>query len=380
MDSIFYRLYRDRRTETMKIGIDVHAAERDGSGNCTYIRNLITYLLRIDKDNEYLLLATEPSHPFYQSISQGNVRVVYVMGSPAWYRAFVELPLVCLKEDVDILHVQYFAPVLQRSKLVLTVHDLSPFHHPEYFNRYERFLFSTLLPSSIRRASVVITPSQTTSNDLKKLLHTPEEKLVTAYPGLSHLNQSDGKKNDFLTEKRFILYVGRLDPRKNLARLIEAFTLWKQRHGMEHRLIIAGRPYYDSSSMQAALERSEFRNEILFPGYVDECHLSALYRAADAFVYVSEFEGFGFPPLEAMVSGTPVVASNIDPFREVLEDAALLIDPFDIEAIAAGIHAVVTDCELRAKLLRISRDLLPKYSWEQAAIQTLKAYRKAIEQ
>src|SRR5262249_35482555 len=153
-----------------------------------------------------------------------------------------------------------------------------------------------------------------------------------------------------LSEK-FLLYVGRIDPRKNLIRLIEAWSQLRRNHQISHQLVIAGKVYLLPETLQSVCRDSEFQNDIHLCGYVPKEDLPHLYRAADAFVYPSEYEGFGFPPLEAMACGVPVVASDIPIFQEILSDACLLVDPRNVTQLAQSIHRVITDPELRKELI-----------------------------
>ena len=206
----------------MRIGIDAHAAEQDGTGNCTYFRNLILEMARIDSKNEYFIFATNKNHPFYRNLEKyHNFQIVAITGSPAWFRVFVSLALATFKTKIDVLHIQYFAPVIHRGRLVNTIHDLVAFHFPEYFSRFERMLFKYLLPPGARKADRILTASEVSKNDLIRLLNIPEEKIKVSFCGVSEIfstplsgEQVKEVRDRYSIHGKFLLYVGRIDPRK----------------------------------------------------------------------------------------------------------------------------------------------------------------------
>jgi glycosyltransferase involved in cell wall biosynthesis len=162
--------------------------------------------------------------------------------------------------------------------------------------------------------------------------------------------------------------------------LIHAYSYVRKKYLIDHQLAIAGKVYLEREELQRTLSSCEYRDDIRLCGYVPEEDLPALYRAADVFVYTSEYEGFGLPPLEAMASGTPVVASDISIFHEILSDAAVLVNPFDIAAIGDGIHKVITDEKYREALIERGRSRAKDFTWETTAQLTLQAYEEAMKQ
>jgi glycosyltransferase involved in cell wall biosynthesis len=370
----------------MRIGIDAHSAERDGTGNCTYTRNLILHLSAIDRENQYVLFVTDTSHPFYTQLrDRSNLEIVSVRRSPAWFRVFFSMAAASYRKKIDLLHVQYFAPFLHRGVLFCTIHDLASYRFPEYFSRLERFMFRTLLPVSVKKADLVLTASAVSKNDLISLLHLPEEKIRITYCGVSDVffsNTTDEEKEK-ITEayglkKKFLLYVGRIDPRKNLARLIDAYARLRRERSLDYDLAIVGKVYLEPADLQQSLVRSGYREDIHFCGYVPDKDLAVLYSAADAFVYTSEFEGFGLPPLEAMASGTPVIASDIPIFKEILGDAAILVNPLDVASIEKGIFQALSDCELRKSLIAKGKDRVKEFTWEKTANLTLQSFQEKM--
>jgi glycosyltransferase involved in cell wall biosynthesis len=372
----------------MRIGIDAHAAEQDGTGNCTYYRNLIIETARLDSTNDYFIFATNPNHSFYRRLEEHqNFKIVPITGSPAWFRVFFSLARATFKTRIDVLHIQYFAPLIYRGRLINTVHDLAAFHFPEYFSRFERLLFKRFLPPSSRKADKILTASEVSKRDLITMLNISEEKIKVSSCGVSEAftgsvteESVQEVRHRYSLEGKVLLYVGRIDPRKNLVRLIQAYSLLRSRGNMKHKLVIAGKVYLRPRDLQKTLRQSPYANDIVFCGYVPYEHLPSLYRTADVFVYTSEYEGFGLPPLEAMAAGVPVVASDIGIFREILSDAAVLVNPRDVESIAGGIDRILRDETFRRKLIDLGADRVKKYSWKNTARITMQAYEEAFRE
>jgi glycosyltransferase involved in cell wall biosynthesis len=334
------------------------------------------------------LFVTDANHAFYKAIEKRkNVEMVQIRRSPAWLRVFFSLVRATQRKKIDLLHVQYFAPLGHHGVLINTIHDVTPFRFPEYFSRFERLLFRILLPISARKAHSILTASGVSRDDLIRLLRIPNDKIRVAYCGVDpnifsnqpqqeNLNRA---KSRYPISSKFLLYVGRIDPRKNLTRLIQAYTKVRSK-GIQHKLLIAGKVYLEPGKLKQTLKECEYRQDIHFCGYVPDEDLPVLYSAADVFIYTSEYEGFGLPPLEAMASGTPVVASDIPIFREILEDAAVLVNPLDVQAIASGIERVVTDFELRKRLVEKGKRQVERFNWDSTARITLQSYEEAMIQ
>ena len=372
----------------MRIGIDSHAAEQDGTGNCTYYRNLLLQLSAIDQTNEYILFATDPKHPFYQELKdRANFKIVGIAPRPAWFRVFVSLCAATYRMKIDVLHVQYFAPFFHKGSLVTTVHDLTSYHFPEFFSFYERILFKTILPWTCHRTEKILTASEVSKQDLVRLLRVPENKVSVSLCGVSEEFLRDQSEDDvqfvrnrYGLDGKYLLYVGRIDPRKNLIRLIQAFTQLRSNFSVDHKLVIIGKVYLEPQALPETLRKSPFQKDIRFCGYVPDEHLPALYKGADVFAYTSEYEGFGLPPLEAMAAGTPVVASDIAISREILSDAAVLVNPRDTDAIANGIHKIISDKDFSEQLSEKGRERALQFQWVKVARMTLQAYEAVYKQ
>lgn len=319
----------------LRVGVDVSPLELTGAGTARYLRKLLDAIEGVD--------VLRYSFP-------GASRPAKVVRDTVWYLGV--LPRRAARDHVDVLHCPgHRGPLGSRVPLVLTVHDLAVLRHPETFNRWTRTYSRVVLPRLARSAARVIAVSDFTAREAVELLGVDEERVRVIPHGVEAPFTPDGPKAD----GDYVLAVGTLEPRKNLARLAEAARL----AGVELR--VAGAPGWGSVDVQSS-------------GYVDDDELARLYRGAAALVYPSLYEGFGLPVLEAMASGTPVVTSAGTAPAELADGAAVLVDPLDPEAIAAGIReAVRRREELRAAGLERAKG----FTWAAAARATVEVYREA---
>jgi len=366
----------------MRIGIESHAAEQDGSGNCTYIRNYLRALKRIDADHRYILYVTDLDHPFFRDFEGGerfSIKVLPVK-NPLW-RIPVFLSQATFRDRLELLHVQWHAPPWHRGKLVSTIHDLGFLHHPETFSRFDRIRARIVVGRTARQSDWIITGSEFSKRDLIDRYGLVPDKIAVVPYGISPVfrREDDERRIHAVLEKygitgKYILSVGRLNPRKNLVSLAGAFSRFKSRHRYPHKLVIAGKTDYRSDEIIRSIRKSKVREDIVFTGFVGEDDLPVLFGGADVFVYPSLFEGVGLPVLEAMSCGTPVVASDSSSLREMVGDAGLLVDPLDVEGIADAILSVVEDEGLREDLIGRGTSRAKDFTWEKTARETLAVY------
>ncbi|MEW5902090.1 MAG: glycosyltransferase family 1 protein, partial [Acidobacteriota bacterium] len=299
----------------MRIGIDAHAAERDGSGNCTYIRGLVCGLAEIDERNDYFLYVTDIGHPFYTRLrGRANFHLRTLSPKNPLFRIPFSLTRRTFDDRLDVLHVQYIAPPLHRGRLVVTIHDLAFLHVPESFNRMERFRSRLLVPSNARRAQRVLCGSLYSKADIARRCGVDEAKIeVTPYsappsfrPAAAANESLQAMLKNYGIRGKFIFTMGRLNPRKNLKTLINVYANLRKRMRIEVQFVVGGKKDVFSEEIARRVESSGYSEDIILPGFIDEADLPLLFSAAEVFVYPSLFEGFGLPPLEAMACGCPV--------------------------------------------------------------------------
>jgi glycosyltransferase involved in cell wall biosynthesis len=318
--------------------------------------------------------------------SATNIRVVLLRSAGSIPRIVAEIPVRCVRDRIDVLHVQYFAPPVSPVSFVPMIHDVSYSVYPETFGRGDRARFALGIPWTIRRARRVLTVSQHSKRDIAERYHLAPERIDVAYPGVD--------VGDFTSERTpsdveilarhgvrapYILAVGNLQPRKNLVRLLTAFAhVRNDRPDAGLRLVLVGKPALHHERLERAIYDAGLAEHVDETGYVPRSDLPALYRSAAAFCYPSLYEGFGLPVLEAMACGTPVITSTSSSLPEVAGSAAILVDPGDERAIAAGLLQVLDSNEVQATLARAGVARARQFSWDataRAVIASLEAGR-----
>lgn len=268
-------------------------------------------------------------------------------------------------------HVQ---PILNRTPAVVTIHDLGYLHFPAAHTRPQRLYLDWSTRYAARHARHLLADSQATRNDLVAHYHTPPGRITVVYPGIDPnlARLADAKQRQAvlqrygLRDQSYLLHVGTIQPRKNLARLLEALTALPNQ-----QLVLAGRPGWLSDPILARIGELGLSTRVKLPGYIPDGDLAALYSGALAFVFPSLYEGFGFPVLEAMACGVPVVASRSGSLPEVCGDAALTFDASDTAALAEQLRAVTSDSDLRQQLVASGYAQARRFNWPEAARQTL---------
>jgi glycosyltransferase involved in cell wall biosynthesis len=278
----------------------------------------------------------------------------------------------------DVAHfTNYTAPLRLELPYLVSVHDMSLALLPWCYTWKMRLIMPRVLPRVARRARLVLVPSAATRDDVVKLLRIdPGRVRVIPYAAPRGFDPPDPSAEP--AGPPYFLFVGNLEPRKNLARALRAFARIAPSLP-DHRFVIAGAPGWKFKDVLREAARPDLAERVELRGYVPEDELPALYRNATAFVYPSLYEGFGLPVIEAMACGTPVLTSNVAALPELAEGAAVLVDPLDEPALAEAMHALGTDRALRRRLREAGPARAAQYSWERTCDLTLEAYREAVE-
>jgi len=294
--------------------------------------------------------------------------------------AWMELAVARALRDARA-HVAHFtnytAPLRLQLPYVVTVHDMSLALLPWCYTWKMRLIVPRVLPRVARRARIVLTPSAATRDDVVRLLRIdPGRVRVIPHAAPRGFDPPDPSVEP--PGPPYFLFVGNLEPRKNLARALRAFARIASSLP-EHRFVVAGAPGWKYEDVMREAARPDLAGRVELRGYVPEDELPALYRNATAFVYPSLYEGFGMPVIEAMACGTPVLTSNVAALPELADGAAVLVDPLDEAALAEAMHALGTDRTLRRRLREAGPARAAQYSWERTCDLTLEAYREAAE-
>lgn len=303
----------------------------------------------------------------------------------AWHRLGLPLPVSWLGARGDLYHASDFVlPPTGGIPALVTVHDLSFLTVPQCADAGLRAYLSRVVPRSVRRAHHVLADSENTKRDLVRLLGVSPEKITVVYPGVEPRFQpveepaalAAVRQKYGLGDGPFVLGVGTLEPRKNWPALIRAWARLRQTTPLPHRLVIAGGKGWLYDDIFRTAKDTGLRDEIIFPGYVADADLPALYSAASVFAYPSLYEGFGLPVLEALACGTPVVCADNSSLPEAAGDAALLVNAADEEALATALHRLLTDEPLRQTLRRRGLAHAQKFTWGRSARVLLAAYER----
>ncbi len=374
----------------LRIGFDATSAVRQGGGIGRYTRELLRALAAADPQSEYRLFFAArsiahplPSLPPNFHITRLPLHDIWLVR--LWHRARLPIPVEWLTGPIDIFHSPDFTlpPVRRWTRTLLTVHDLSFVRDPESATPTLRRYLNVVVPRSVARADHVLADSQATRDDLIELYQTPAEKISVLYSGVHESFRPITDPSTLavvrarygLGDAPFILAIGTLQPRKNYVRLIQAFARLPQSLITTYHLVIAGGKGWLYDSIFSEVERLDLKERVIFPGFVADDDLPALYSAARVLAYPSLYEGFGLPMLEAMACGTPVVASTASCLPEVAGDAALLVPPTDVDALAAALDQALTDEGVRADLMAKGRARARQFTWGKAAQQLLEIYR-----
>ncbi|MEI7451757.1 MAG: glycosyltransferase family 1 protein [Candidatus Falkowbacteria bacterium] len=379
----------------MKIGIDIRTLmDKHYSGVSEYTFNLLNYLMAQDTKNDYAL--------FYNSFRDISSRMpqftspkVKVIHSTYPNKIFNYLLQKFLKQPkvdeiiggCDIFlspHINFLA-LSPYCKKVITIHDLSFLRYPEFFSRRKNFWHKSIrVEKMISKFDKIVAVSENTKNDLIELCDVPAEKIQVIYSGLAPeykvLSKDDPRlktvraKYDLPAE--FILYLGNIEPRKNIAGLIRAYNTFRGEHPelSAVKLIIAGATGWRIKETFTELHNSPYLADIKFLGYVDREDKVFLYNCAKIFVYPSFYEGFGFPPLEAMACGVPVVTSNISSLPEIVGAAAMTVDPNNINAIAEAMAEVLKTPDLYNALAARGVERAQEFDWNKTAAKYLELF------
>ncbi len=369
----------------MRIGIDARKLHDFGIG--TYIRNLLRQLARLDHDTEFVLLCRHEDRQALASLGE-NFRTVPETAPNYSLAEQVKIPWALKREGVTLFHApHYVLPRLVSCRSVVTIHDCIHLMFPQYLpNRLALAYARTSITMAARRANRVLTVSESSKRDILRFVDVPPGKIDVIYNAYDERFGVEPREEDvarvrerYQLHDEFVLYAGNVKPHKNLARLIEAFHIVRHR-GLDHlKLVLIGDDISKYASLRRAVHRYQLHKYVRFLGYLPEETLAVMYRLAGVFVFPSLYEGFGLPPLEAMVSGTPVVTSNVSSLPEVAGNAALLVDPYDPEAIADGIYKVLADEALRCELRQKGLARAKQFSWEDSVRRVREIYGEVAE-
>jgi glycosyltransferase involved in cell wall biosynthesis len=352
------------------------------------VRNLVRHLARLDRETTYFLFCNPADEATLRDLAENFVPVVD--DSPGYsFKEHVSIPFKLRRLGASLLHTpHYVRPIFCPIPSVVTIHDCIHLLFPEYLPnemawRYAHFMMG----QAVRRSALVFTVSQASRNDILRfypwadpdkvqVVHNAIDADLLEDPGPEEMERV---RERYQIRGRFVLFVGNVKPHKNLERLVAAFARLRHEPGHEDlKLLLIGDDVSRYGSLRRSVEAAGVRQEVRFFGFVPHRTLAALYRMASVFAFPSLYEGFGLPPLEAMACGTPVVTSRLSSLPEVVGDAAILIDPYDVGAITDGLRAALDDGPLRALLIEKGYARASTFSWERSVAAVHAGYMKAL--
>jgi glycosyltransferase involved in cell wall biosynthesis len=358
--------------------MEVTAAVRQGGGIGRYVRELLRALARLDTATDYKLFYASPTPlpyplpPLPFNFTARHLPFHDIWLARFWHRFQVPLPVETITGAIDLYHAPDFTLPPTRTKSILTVHDLSFERDPDSTAHGLRTYLKTVVPRSIHRATHVVAVSQATKQDIVELYKVPENKVSVLYEGVDHIFRPT--PNSAIRDKYgigsnpYIFSVSTIQPRKNYKRLIQAMAALPP----EYNLVIAGGKGWLYDDIFAEAEKPAVRGRVKFIGFVPDDDLPALYTEAAALAYPSLYEGFGLPLLEAMACGTPTLTSNVSCLPEVAGGASILIDPLNVDDIAAGLQQCLAE---RETLVTKGFIRAAQFRWDDVATQLLTLYK-----
>jgi glycosyltransferase involved in cell wall biosynthesis len=369
----------------MKIAIDIRFLNsNEKAGGYQHIYNLVSHLLSVDPHNRYRFLSAIKGFHGNQDIpDQFIYRFSDRLSNILIDR--LSVPIEFIMGKIDIFHGPYFfLPNCLLCKTILTIHDLMVFRHPEFLEPEGVTYYKKRIHSSIKRADAIISVSNFTKNEIVELFDIPENKVRVIYNGISSIFRpikdririEEVKSKYGIKGQRYLLFVGNIEPKKNIETLIHAHAELCKSSGYKYPLLIVGNKTWYFKNVWEVVQRRHVERNIIFTGVINDEDLPFLYNGAEVFIFPSLFEGFGIPAIEAMACGTPVIASNRTSIPEIVADAALYVDPLNISEMVEAIDKVLSNSQLREQLIQKGLKRSQYFSWEKTARETLSLYRE----
>lgn len=370
----------------MRIGIDARPAAADITGVGVCIIHLVRHLVN-HNGIECVLFYDE--QPAYEITTNPKAKKVVLQSKRRLYWEQVLLPYGLRQNGIHLYHAtwNYGIPLSCPCPAVVTIHDVIPLAMPDYSTPLKaKLIYQFSLRVSVWKAKAIIADSQASKNDVIELLKITPDKIGVIHNGISQVYRPVNSQNKIKSARSrygitfdYIIYIGGLDPRKNIDGLMKAFKLFRDKVNDKIQLVVIGRKNYFYSTLLGLAEDLGLSEYVIFTGYIPDGDMPVLLSGSKMLVYPSFYEGFGFPPLEAMACGTPVITSNRSSMPEVVGSAAILINPDSTEEIADTMYKVYADETLVADLEKKGLTRARQFSWEKMASETLSVYKKVLK-
>lgn len=378
----------------MKIGIDIRNIGKKRTGDEVVFFNITKELARLKDKNEYKLFTDITDEETLEKIKDNleirdnsNFEIISLRSFNKFVWNFWTIQRHLRTYPVDIYLTQYITPLFvpKRIKIAAIIHDVSFKVHKQFIKKSDLFFLNILIPASFRRTDKIIGVSRFTRDEIVKYYAVDPDKTDWVHNAVSEdfLQQDvsqekiEAIRNKYGLPEKYILYIGTLQPRKNISTLIEAYAASGQR---DIKLVVAGgRGHNFDPEIDNTVKKYNLESDVIFPGFVDEDDKAALMRASFMFCFPSFYEGFGIPILEAMAQKVPVIASDIPPHREIAEEAAVFFDPHNAEDLSRKILKLIEDENLRSRLIVRGAEQIKKFSWKKTAEKIISIIEKTVK-
>jgi len=374
----------------MKIAIDIRNIGKQRTGSEVVVLELTKNILELDKENEYLLLTDTNDKGILKNIKRDlnlrdkkNARVISLEAKNKFVWAAWTMPLFFIKNKVDIFHTEYILPffIPRKVKVVTHIHDVSFKAYRQMILKKDLFFLDLLIPRSIRRSDKIIAVSQFTKDEILKYYKVEADKIEVVFNSTNLIERKSTEelkktiRSKYNLPDEFILYIGTLQPRKNIPLLIEAYAKIKNKIP-QVKLVLAGdkKAHNFDKKIEEVLKKNDLSKDVFFPGFVDTIDKAIVYRMAKVYVFPSVYEGFGIPVLEAMSQGVPVLVSDIPPHREVGIKEDIYFDPNSIDNLSDMLYNICVDREKREKLIELGLIKSKYFSWKESAQKMLNLF------
>jgi len=374
----------------MKIAIDLTAIPSELTGVGFYVKNLIMALSELNQKDRFLVFVSQKNHASFY-FDRDNFEFVNVPDMPAVLRLIWEqivLPVELMRQKIDLLHSPHYStPILGESyKRVVTFCDMTFLLFPQYHQQYKTFYFKKMIRAALKKADRIISISNSTTRDIIRCFpQVDKQKISTIHLSAANIFQPYDDRAEIERQTRayalpdkYLLYVGTLEPRKNIFGLLQAYNALEKALREAYKLVIVGKKGWHYEEIFKYVEANGLKDQVIFTGYIAEDILPYVYNGASLFIYPSFYEGFGIPVLEALKCGLPVITSNISSMPEIAGKAAILIDPKKPEEIAIAIGQVLNNSQYVSVMRQHSLAQAQKFSWRKCAAETVAVYKEAL--
>jgi glycosyltransferase involved in cell wall biosynthesis len=366
----------------MKVLINGLQVGKNNSGVQYYTKHLYNAIKKLNPVNLEVQLYKQNTNPRFPSflspvsrlLTPSKIRLSRILNEN------LRLPKYLTRNSLDLYHSpNYVLPFFLKSPSLVTIHDLITLDYPKLCKWESVLYFKLALPRSIKKANKIVTVSEKTKTDIQTRFKIPNEKIVVTHLGISSIFRKTVDKEVLsyysITDK-YILFVGNIEPKKNLVRLLQAYNKLNLSKNLTHKLVISGRKGWKCKKVFSTVKKLKLQESVIFTGYVPENDLPVLYSMADLFVFPSIYEGFGIPPLEAMACEVPILTSNTGALPETTGGNCLLVNPYNVNEIADGIHKLLVNEKLRKYYIEKGRNWVKQFTWERTAKKTLQVYNQ----